>query len=161
MSKNSKTKKREEKIKKTKKQDFKCCHCFRQVSYSKTIGTAHRNHCPFCLWSKHVDFKKPGDRKSNCKSKMMPIGLTFKQEGIDKYGRKKQGELMVVHQCFKCKKISINRIAGDDMSKTIFKVLKNFKKINPEEIKQIEENNIKLLRQENKQEIFKQLFGRE
>ena len=90
---------------------------------------------------------------------MAPIGLTFKQEGMNKYGGKRQGELMIVHQCLKCKKISINRIAGDDKSEAILKIFRNSKKINSEKISQIEQNNIKLLTEENKQEIFRQLFG--
>ncbi len=147
--------------KERKEEKFKCCYCSRQVFYSRVIGTSHRNHCPFCLWSKHVDFEKSGDRKSKCESKMMPIGLTFKQEGIDRYGKKRQGELMIVHQCLKCKKISINRIAGDDEPEAIFKVFRDSKKISSEKISQIEQNNIKLLREQDKQEIFKQLFGQE
>jgi len=35
---------------------------------------------------------------------MKPVGLTFK----------KDGEIMIVHQCLNCNKISRNRIAGDD-----------------------------------------------
>jgi len=45
---------------------------------------------------------------------MEPIGLTEKDEGCDKYGRERTGELMIIHRCQKCAKISINRIAGDD-----------------------------------------------
>jgi len=43
-----------------KKEDFKCEKCGREV-----IGTGYTNHCPDCLWSKHVDVN-PGDRQSKC-----------------------------------------------------------------------------------------------
>lgn len=48
---------------------------------------------------------------------MRPIGLTFKYEG---YGR--QGEIMLVHECSACGKLSINRIAGDDSNDRIITV---------------------------------------
>lgn len=51
----------------------------------------------------------PGDRKSMCGSRMMPIGLRFKQDG----------ELMIVHKCNSCGKISNNRISGDDFTDAI------------------------------------------
>ncbi|MEI6499004.1 MAG: RNHCP domain-containing protein [bacterium] len=93
---------------------FVCGHCGREVVSDKSIGTKQRNHCPFCLWSKHVDDQVSGDRKSDCYGDMEPIALTFREEGVDKYGKKRQGEIMLVHRCIKCQKISLNRIAGDD-----------------------------------------------
>lgn len=83
---------------------FKCFNCGKEVTADKLIGTLNRNHCPFCLWSLHVDLKIPGDRKANCLGLMKPIDLTFK----------KDGEIMLVHRCQKCGYISKNRIAGDD-----------------------------------------------
>lgn len=94
-------------------EDFKCENCGRAIPYSKFIGTKHRNHCPFCLWSKHVDLEKPGDRKAKCGAKMEPIGLAFK---------KQKNEIMLVHKCLKCGKISQNRIAGDDNPEAILKI---------------------------------------
>jgi hypothetical protein len=61
-----------------------------------------------CLWSKHVDEAK-GDRRASCLGGMEPIGLTFKHEGHGKVG-----EIMLIHHCSVCEKISINRIARDD-----------------------------------------------
>jgi len=100
---------------------FVCGHCGKEVTSNESIGTHQRNHCPFCLWSKHVD-EVPGDRKSDCFGVMMPIALTFKEEGVDKYGKKRQGEIMLVHECTKCHKISYNRLAGDDDEKAIMKI---------------------------------------
>jgi hypothetical protein len=87
---------------------FKCSHCKQWVIINDYIGTANRNHCPLCLWSKHVDDRK-GDREADCHGGMKPIALTFKHEGLAR-----QGELMLVHECAECGKTSINRIARDD-----------------------------------------------
>lgn len=87
---------------------FQCSHCRRWVVINPFIGTANRNHCNWCFWSKHVDIKK-GDRRATCRAGMRPIALTMKHEG---FGR--EGELMIVHRCAQCQKISINRIARDD-----------------------------------------------
>ena len=48
---------------------FVCLHCGRQV---EPLGYSSRNHCPFCLWSKHVDIN-PGDRANPCGGAMEPI----------------------------------------------------------------------------------------
>lgn len=61
------------------------------------------------MWSRHLDLKTPGDRRSNCGARMKPIGLAFKQDG----------ELMITHRCMRCGKISNNRIAGDDNTYSI------------------------------------------
>lgn len=86
---------------------FKCTQC-KQIIPMATIeiGTEHRDHCPFCLYSLHVDEEKPGDRLSPCKSKMKPIGLTFKNNSW---------ELMIVYECLGCGNVVKNRCAGDDM----------------------------------------------
>src|SRR3990167_4544967 len=81
------------------REGFKCNYCSGWAATSKYIGTHHRNHCPSCLWSKHVDSEKAGDRKASCGAGMKPVGLTLKQAGIDKYGKPRQGELMVIHHC--------------------------------------------------------------
>jgi len=122
------------------------------------MGTEHRNHCPFCLWSEHVDEEKSGDRKSTCGASMKPIGLTFKQEGFDKFGQEKQGELMLVHQCTNCGRISINRIAGDDFS---FEILEVFTKSRGDKglREELKSQNIDLLSSQDEKEIRSQLFG--
>ncbi len=125
------------------------------------MGTAHRNHCPLCLWSKHVDLEKPGDRKSECQAGMKPIGLTFKHEEVDKYGKLQQGELMLIHECTGCGKISINRIAGDDNPEAILKVFKESQELSPEKRNQLERNGIEILLRETKEKILTQLFGKD
>ena len=60
--------------------EFICCGCNKKVFYTNNIGTAHRNHCPYCLYSKHVDKNFSGDRASDCHGRMKAIGLSFKKE---------------------------------------------------------------------------------
>ena len=66
-------------------------------------GTRHRNHCPACLWSVHVD-GKPGDRRANCGAPMEPIAIWVQTDG----------EWSLVHRCSACGGLKGNRIAGDD-----------------------------------------------
>ena len=51
-----------------RKEDFTCEHCGCTVR-----GTGYTNHCPKCLYSKHVDVN-PGDRSEHCQGLMRPIG---------------------------------------------------------------------------------------
>lgn len=140
--------------------DFKCLNCGKEVSLDNLIGTQNRNHCPFCLFSKHVDLNIPGDRKAECQEKMEPVGLTFKKEGLDKYGKEKQGEIMLIHFCPKDQKISINRIAGDDDTEIILRVFQKSQNLDQEIKKELEKSGINLLEENDKQEILKQLFGK-
>lgn len=90
---------------------------------------------------------------------MKPIGLTFKHEGVDKYGKEKQGELMLIHRCEKCARISVNRIAGDDNPDEIYKVFKSSKN-NAELRGELKAEEVSLLRAEEEGEIKRQLFGK-
>jgi hypothetical protein len=67
------------------------------------VGTEHRNHCPGCLWSRHVD-DTPGDRAASCGSLMEPIAITVRGGG----------EWVLVHRCGGCGVVHLNRSAGDD-----------------------------------------------
>ena len=103
--------------------DFVCSRCRAFVSVNVALsGVGNRNHCPYCLSSRHVDQFEPGDRLAACKASMEPVGLTFKRTA-KKYPGHQQGELMLVHLCEDCHKISINRIAADDVIETILSVL--------------------------------------
>jgi hypothetical protein len=94
--------------------DFKCDHCRYIVSAAHMLsGVNNRNHCPYCLWSCHLDLFEAGDRLSACKGQMKAIGLTMKKSR-NKYQLKSRGELMLVHECMGCGAMSINRIAADD-----------------------------------------------
>ncbi|MDO9085001.1 MAG: RNHCP domain-containing protein [Anaerolineaceae bacterium] len=92
---------------------FTCMHCKQLISSDPVLsGVNNRNHCPYCLASKHVDLIYSGDRMSACKSVMRPIGLSWKRTR-NKYGSS-LGELMIIHYCEGCGSLSINRIAADD-----------------------------------------------
>lgn len=82
---------------------FICSNCTKKVSF-EAPGTHHRNHCPFCLCSIHVDGSVSGDRSSTCLGIMDPIAKFYK----------KKDEEVIVHKCRKCGFIRYNRIAGDD-----------------------------------------------
>ena len=66
-------------------------------------GSDHRNHCPNCLHSLHVD-EEPGDRASCCGGIMEPIAVWVR----------KNGEWAIIHRCRQCGKLSSNRVAADD-----------------------------------------------
>ncbi|HET9946910.1 MAG TPA: RNHCP domain-containing protein [Patescibacteria group bacterium] len=132
---------------------FSCCHCGSEVISVGLIGTHNRNHCPSCLWSKHVD-EKTGDRSASCQGCMKPIGLTFKKEG------KRNGELMLVHECPKCGKISINRIAADDEVEKIQKLFEESLSVPSVVREKLQESGIELLSQEDRDEFYTQLFGK-
>ena len=94
--------------------DFKCCQCGLAVSADPLhAGVQHRNHCPYCLWSRHVDLAATGDRLCACKGPMPPVGLCFKRRQ-KKYASQRPGELMLVHRCQLCGAVSLNRVAADD-----------------------------------------------
>lgn len=63
---------------------------------------SYRNHCPACLWSKHVDVK-PGDRASRCYGLMRPERLDH---------RSGKG-LVIVYRCEECGFARANRLADD------------------------------------------------
>jgi len=78
------------------KEDFVCEHCGAHVQ-----GSGYTNHCPNCLWSKHVDIN-PGDRAHDCQGMMEPIGLIVAKDWV------------IVHRCVTCGVIMKNRTAQDD-----------------------------------------------
>ncbi|MBQ8614156.1 MAG: RNHCP domain-containing protein [Ruminiclostridium sp.] len=81
---------------------FTCSSCGRTV-VPEGAGSSHRNHCPNCLSSLHVD-EEPGDRESECGGIMEPISVWVR----------KNGEWAIIHRCKRCGKLSSNRIAADD-----------------------------------------------
>ena len=84
------------------KKGFVCRYCDRTVS-AEAPGTNHRNHCPWCLRSVHLD-ESEGDRSSSCNGIMEPIAVSVKRGG----------EWMLIHRCDECGALKANRIAGDD-----------------------------------------------
>lgn len=81
---------------------FTCKECGWQV-LPEGAGSDHRNHCPNCLYSVHLD-NEPGDRASDCHGRMEPIAVWVR----------KNGEWAIIHRCAVCGKLSSNRSAADD-----------------------------------------------
>lgn len=139
--------------------DFKCSHCHAIVSFAHVLsGVNNRNHCPYCLWSKHLDLNRAGDRLCACKGKMRPIGLTLKKTG-KKYGSAAAGELMIIHQCTECGQVSINRIAADDEAQTLYRLVDTENALDPSSKAQLEASGIRVLTLADATAVSTQLFG--
>ena len=139
--------------------DFKCLHCHGYVSAAELLsGVGNRNHCPYCLWSRHLDLFTAGDRLAACKAPMHPVGLTLKRSH-NKYASAVGGELMLVHVCMDCERISINRIAADDVSEAIIEVFEASLTESTWLRQQIMANGIDLLGDESFDIIYRQLYG--
>ena len=81
-----------------KVEKYSCGHCGKIVT-----GGRYNNHCPHCLWSKHLDDQIPGDRASNCRSLMEPTGVI-----------QKNGKWRIVHRCAGCQKHTVVDSAAED-----------------------------------------------
>ena len=55
-------------------QAFTCTHCGKDVP--ALDNGSYRNHCPYCLYSLHVDIN-PGDRANPCLGLLEPIGVDY------------------------------------------------------------------------------------
>src|SRR5215831_2875471 len=82
---------------------FRCANCGLDVSLDAP-GTSHRNHCPRCLWSRHLDRNVPGDRKADCPGGMEPIAVTVRGER----------RWVLIHRCTRCGRLRLNKTAADD-----------------------------------------------
>ncbi len=81
---------------------FTCKVCGRLVKPAGA-GSDHRNHCPNCLSSLHVDVE-PGDRASDCGGVMEPIAVWVRRGE----------EWAIIHRCKRCGELSSNRVLADD-----------------------------------------------
>ena len=141
--------------------DFKCGHCHVLVSSAHFLsGVNNRNHCPYCLWSCHLDLYAAGDRLSACKAPMKPMGLTMKK-GRNKYQREPRGELMLIHECVGCKTLSINRIAADDDSATLMAVFQESLIPGHQLQNYCQADGILLLTAQDTEIVHAQLYGRQ
>ena len=89
-----------------KVENFKCEHCGQMVE-----GNGYTNHCPYCLWSKHVD-NNPGDRANKCGGMMMPID----------YEIKRSGTYFIIHKCLQCGTIKRNKVSPKDHLEVLMKI---------------------------------------
>ncbi|MET7327849.1 RNHCP domain-containing protein [Nonomuraea sp. NPDC005650] len=90
---------------------FRCVSCRLDVPMIAP-GTAHRNHCPHCLTSLHVDRRVPGDRRAVCRGRMAALSITVRPDG----------EWLIIHLCQSCGELSANRIAGDDNALALLRI---------------------------------------
>ena len=81
---------------------FTCRVCGWPVG-PQDAGTRHRNHCPNCLSSVHLD-DEPGDRAADCGGTMEPVAVWVR----------KGGEWAIIHRCKVCGVLHPNRVAADD-----------------------------------------------
>lgn len=138
--------------------DFRCKHCLAYVSTDPSLsGVNNRNHCPYCLHSRHMDLYEAGDRLSACKSEMRPVGLALKKTN-KKYG-KQQGELMIIHHCTGCGSISINRTAADDDADTILGIFARSQRLDPQVKARIAQSGIQPLTALDEEIVCARLFG--
>lgn len=90
-------------------EEFTCQHCGAHVT---TLNYTARDHCPFCLYSLHVDIN-PGDRQNSCKGLLRPVG-------IEKF----KDTFKILYQCESCGKKHKNIIAKDDDMEEIIRISK-------------------------------------
>lgn len=87
-------------------EDFECLHCKTAVE-----GNGYTNHCPQCLWSRHVD-ENPGDRANECKGMMEPVRIVLEH-----------GSPIIHHRCQRCGKEKRNKRADNDSMDAIVAVM--------------------------------------
>lgn len=87
---------------------FVCENCKREIPPLKYTS---RNHCPFCLCSKHVDIN-PGDRACECGGLMRPVAVTPDAKK----------EFVITHRCDKCGELHNNRSQSDDDRNLLIKL---------------------------------------
>lgn len=89
-------------------ENFTCAHCGANVR-----GNGYTNHCPECLWSRHVD-NTPGDRASDCRGMMRPVAVMGDGDGY-----------VITHKCEKCGKVIRQHVAPDDNMDKIIAISAN------------------------------------
>lgn len=90
-------------------EEFICENCGQQVL---PLGYTARDHCPHCLYSKHVDIM-PGDRANPCKGLLKPVG-------IEKF----KYTYKILYKCDSCNEPHKNIMAKDDSMELIIELSK-------------------------------------
>lgn len=86
-------------------EDFTCGNCGAQIK-----GNGYTNHCPSCLFSKHVDVN-PGDRQEPCGGLMEPVGLILEK-----------GKYVITQRCRLCGQVRKNHAAENDSTEAFIKL---------------------------------------
>ena len=89
---------------------FICEHCGKEVP---KLEYSARDHCPYCLYSKHVDIN-PGDRANPCKGLLKPIDI---EKFKDTY--------KIIYVCDSCGENHKNIMATDDDMNEIIRISSN------------------------------------
>jgi len=95
-------------------EDFTCANCGSDVR-----GGGYTDHCPHCLWSRHVDVM-PGDRASDCGGMMKPVEV-----------RKQRGRYVIVYRCQRCGAVKKCRAAPEDSPDMLAEVMRRFGRCHP------------------------------
>lgn len=90
---------------------------------------------------------------------MQPIAIALKNYKINPFTGRGNGELMIIHQCLNCSRISPNRIAGDDNEYQILSILKESINLNENIAIQLKNLGLELITALNKEEALISLFG--
>lgn len=90
-------------------ENFICENCHQKVN---PLNYTARDHCPICLYSKHVDIM-PGDRANSCLGLLKPIGI---EKFKDTY--------KILYKCEKCHQLHKNIMAKDDNMDLIIELSK-------------------------------------
>ena len=93
-------------------EEFICENCGNKVN---KLNYTARDHCPNCLYSKHVDIN-PGDRNNKCQGLLKPVG-------IEKY----KNTYKIIYKCTKCNQLHKNIMANDDNFDLIINLSKEIK----------------------------------
>jgi rubrerythrin len=86
-------------------ENFTCGHCGTEVT-----GDGYTNHCPLCLYSRHVDIN-PGDRAATCGGLMAPRSI-----------EQKRGAFVIVHVCMTCGHMRKNKVSQQDSIDEIIRI---------------------------------------
>lgn len=86
-------------------ENFDCEHCGEHV-----VGSGYTNHCPMCLWSKHVD-NDPGDRAATCHGMLQPTSANYQNDAYT-----------ISYTCQNCGKKSNNKSAPGDNTELLIKL---------------------------------------
>lgn len=91
-------------------ESFTCENCGKTI---EPLVYSARDHCPYCLFSKHVDIL-PGDRANECHGLLEPIK-------IEKF----KNTYKIIYKCKKCHQTHKNIMANDDDMNIIIELSKN------------------------------------
>lgn len=90
-----------------RQEDFTCGHCGKFVK-----GNGYTNHCPFCLYSRHVDIN-PGDRAAECGGLMHPVQVELLRN-----------EKRIIHECIRCGHRKANKTAPEDDFEVLLEIMR-------------------------------------